>query len=75
MEPEPTGQKKQKPYNSYLRYSGLGFQFLLVIGVSAYAGYRLDSHLEWKFPVFTLLFSMVALGGMMYKLYKALSDL
>lgn len=75
MEQEPTGQKKQKPYNSYLKYSGLSIQFLAVIGLAVYAGYRLDAYLALQFPAFTLLFAMLALGGMIYKLYRTITKI
>ena len=75
MAQEPSEQKKQKPYNSYLRYSSLGLQFMLVIGLATYGGYRLDQYLSFRFPVFTLSFCMLALVGMVYKLYRILSNL
>jgi hypothetical protein len=73
MDPDPLEQKKQKPSDSYLKYSGLGLQLLLTIGVAAWGGYKLDMYLGLKFPAFLLTFVFVAFGGSMYLLYRALN--
>jgi hypothetical protein len=73
MDPDPLEQKKQKPSDSYLKYSGLGLQLLLTIGVAAWGGYKLDKYLGLKFPAYLLTFVFVAFGGSMYLLYRALN--
>lgn len=73
MDQDPSAPKKQKPSNSYLRYSGLGLQLLVTIGVGAWAGLALDRYLGFKFPAFLLSFVFIAFGGSMYFLYKALN--
>jgi hypothetical protein len=73
MDPDPSEQKKQKPYNDYLRYSGLGLQLLLTIGVAAWGGYKLDHYIGIKFPAFLLSFVFIAFGGSMYFLYRQLN--
>jgi F0F1-type ATP synthase assembly protein I len=70
---EPSHNKKLKTYNSYLKYSGLAFQLLAGIGVFGWLGYKLDQHLELQFPVFMLLFGLLAFGGMMYKVYRSIN--
>lgn len=71
--PEASDPKKQSPYNTYLRYSSLAFQFVIVIGVFGWLGHKLDNYLELKFPVFILLFIFISFGGMLYQLYKSIS--
>ena len=73
MDPDPSEPKKQKPSNTYLRYSGLGLQLMLTIGLAAWGGYKLDKYLGFKFPAFLLTFVFVAFGGSMYLLYRALN--
>jgi hypothetical protein len=38
-EPNPNDDR---PGNSYVKYSSLGFQMIAIIGVFAYAGYKID---------------------------------
>lgn len=73
MEPEASRPRKQKPYNDFLKYSGLGIQVLAGIGLAAWLGYKLDQYLELFFPVFLLLFVFVSFGGMMYQLYRSIN--
>ncbi|GIL22763.1 MAG: hypothetical protein BroJett042_12760 [Bacteroidota bacterium] len=65
--------KDEKPINSFARYSGLGLQMLVTIGVGAWLGYKLDQYLELKFPVFLLTFVFLLFGGVMYQLYRMLN--
>jgi Na+/glutamate symporter len=65
--------KEDKPANSFLKFSGLGLQMLVTIGVGAWLGHKLDQYLELKFPVFLLTFVFVLFGGVMYQLYRMLN--
>lgn len=60
----------QKQTNSYLRFSGIGFQMAAVIGVGAYAGWWIDKQLHWGFPLFTLLLSLGGVAAAIYFLIK-----
>ncbi len=73
MEPEHTDPKKQKPYSSYLKYSGLGLQLFGAIGLSAWAGYKLDQYFEFQFPLFLLSFVFIAFAGMMMQVYRSIN--
>jgi len=52
---------------SYLKYSGLAFQMLLVLGLAAYGGMRLDAYVGNKNPWFTILFMVLGVVGSIYK--------
>ena len=60
--------------NKFLKYSSLGLQLLLTIGLAAWVGFKIDSYLEIKFPVFLLSFVFLSFGGMMYRLYKSINQ-
>ncbi|HCZ37213.1 MAG TPA: hypothetical protein DHV26_14925 [Cytophagales bacterium] len=64
---------ENKPINSFAKFSGLGLQMLVTIGVGAWLGYKLDQYLALRFPVFLLTFVFVLFGGVMYQLYRALN--
>lgn len=66
-------RKDERPINSFAKYSGLGLQMLVTIGVGAWLGYKLDQYLELKFPVFLLTFVFLLFGGVMYQLYRMLN--
>ncbi|MBL0742156.1 AtpZ/AtpI family protein [Chryseolinea lacunae] len=70
---EPSPKKKLKTYNSYLKYSSLGIQLLVVMGVFGWLGYLLDRYLALKIPVFMLLFGFLAFGGMMFQVYRSIN--
>jgi ATP synthase protein I len=67
-------KKQQKPSNGYLRYSQLGIQLLLTIGLAAWGGYALDKKLGLKFPAFLLTFVFFSFGAAMYMLYRQLNN-
>jgi len=66
--------EEEKSPNNFLKYSNLGLQLLLVIGVSSWLGLKIDEYLGIKFPVFLLTMMLLSLGGMMYKLYRSLNE-
>lgn len=65
--------RKPKPYNAYLKYSGLAIQLLGGIAVFGWLGYKLDQYLGLTFPAFMLLFGFLAFGGMMFQLYRSIN--
>lgn len=65
--------EKTPSNNKFLKYSGLGMQMLVTIGVMAWLGLKLDAYLELKFPAFLLTFSFLSFGGVMYQLYRAIN--
>ncbi|MBK5277508.1 MAG: AtpZ/AtpI family protein [Bacteroidia bacterium] len=64
--------KKEEP-TSFLRYSSLGLQLMVSIGLAAWAGLTLDQFFELKFPVFLLLLVLLSFAGSMYQLYRSLN--
>lgn len=71
-QPEPSNPKKSNRYNSYLKYSGLAIQMVVVIGVFGWLGYKLDQYLGLNFPAFLLSFIFLAFIGMMVQLYRSI---
>jgi hypothetical protein len=65
---------EKKSPNNFLKYSSLGLQLLLVIGVCSWLGLKMDNYLGLKFPAFLLSFTLASFAGMMYKLYRSLNE-
>ena len=50
----------QSRFNAYARFSGLAIQMMLIIAAGMYGGFRLDKYSGWKFPVFTVVLSLLS---------------
>lgn len=73
MPTEPDKKKKSLLTNSsdYAKYSVMGFQMAAIIGLGVFAGIKLDNWLEFKkFPLFTILLSLVGVFGALYWVLK-----
>ena len=62
----------RKPLEGYAKYTNLAFQMLAIIGIGIFAGVKIDQWLSLKFPVFTVLFSILSVAG---AIYSAIKDL
>ena len=65
-------EQDDKPLNAYVKYSGLGFQMIAIIGVFAFAGYKIDAaaHHEVKWVTAAL-----SLAGVFISLYIVIVSL
>ncbi|MEX0983127.1 MAG: AtpZ/AtpI family protein [Bacteroidales bacterium] len=57
--------------NDYIRYTGMGFQMLAVIGLFTWVGIKLDEKWSLEKPVFTAILAMI---GVIIGIYSALKD-
>jgi ATP synthase protein I len=62
--------KNQKGLNNYAKYSGVGFQMLIIILAGTFGGIKLDKVLTTKFPIFTIVLSFLAVILAMYVVIK-----
>ena len=73
--PRPSNHNhKQKPFNTYLKYSGLAIQMAVTIGAMAWLGYKIDQWLDLSYPIFLLIFVMVGFAGSLYSLVRSLNN-
>jgi putative F0F1-ATPase subunit (Ca2+/Mg2+ transporter) len=61
---------KKPPINDYARYSGMGIQMLIIIGLGTYGGIKLDELLKIKFPIFTIVCSLASVALAIYVVIK-----
>ncbi len=52
--------KKNNPLKFYAQYSSLALQMVIIIVAGAFGGKELDEWLQWGFPVFTLVLTILA---------------
>lgn len=67
-----SNKSNKKRYSAYAKYSGLAIQMLLTIGGAIYVGWLLDRYLNFKFPLFMILFMLAATGGVFFMLYRSI---
>ena len=64
---QPNSTKKKAPTpESYVRYASMGTQMLVIIGLGVFGGYYLDHSLGLKFPVFTIVLSLLSIAAALY---------
>jgi F0F1-type ATP synthase assembly protein I len=61
-----------KPQNNFMKYASMGTQIAVTILIGVFAGIKLDAWLGLKFPVFTVVLSLVAVVAGMYLAVKDL---
>ncbi|MDB5133065.1 MAG: hypothetical protein JWR02_2814 [Mucilaginibacter sp.] len=61
----------ENPGNSYLKYSGMGVQMIVIIGAFTYAGYKIDE--AAKHPV-KWVTAILSLAGVFISLYLVIKS-
>ncbi|MGK7395669.1 MAG: AtpZ/AtpI family protein [Candidatus Cyclobacteriaceae bacterium M3_2C_046] len=65
-------QKESNQIREYLKYSGLAFQMVAMILLALWAGMKIDQWMQWKFPLFTIVFILVAIVATLIVVIKNL---
>ena len=74
MEEKKIPKKEKQEVNSYIKYSGIGFQMIGIIGAFTYAGYKLDQNQQTKTPIYTGLLSLLGVIISLYVIIKGLKS-
>ncbi len=67
---EEKKNKNLKRANSYMRYTGMGFQMGIIILIGAIVGKKLDENFQTDRPYFTILLAVAATFAAMYLALK-----
>jgi len=59
-------ENDSRPFNAYAKYSGIGFQMIAIIGIFAYAGYKIDQSANHQVKWVTAILSLVGVFISMY---------
>ncbi|WP_216663719.1 MULTISPECIES: AtpZ/AtpI family protein [unclassified Lentimicrobium] len=65
-------QKQKDKFNAYARYSNMAFQMIAIILLGTFGGFKLDELLDWGFPVFTVVLSLLSV---ILAIYISVKDL
>ena len=63
-------QKTKSKLNNWAKYSGLSIQLVVTVLLGFFGGLKLDDFLQWKFPLFTIIFSLLAIFASLWLLLK-----
>lgn len=66
-------EQKKKGLNNFAKYTSISFQMIVVIGVFAFAGHKIDDYRNAKMPIFTAVFSLLGVAVAMYQVVKQLN--
>jgi F0F1-type ATP synthase assembly protein I len=69
VEQQKKPELPKKPLN-YAKYSGMAFQMVAIIVGGVLAGIQLDKWLKLKFPIFTLVLTLLSVFLAMYYFIK-----
>ena len=69
---ETKDSKSKKYLDSYARYTSIAFQMLAIILIGVFGGIKLDEWLELKFPVFTVILTILSVVLAIYYTVKDL---
>ena len=58
-------KQKKKPLNQFFKLSNLGIQMGLIIGLTAFAGFKTDLYFKFE-DTFTIVFSLIGVFGAMF---------
>ena len=64
--------KRIKSLNDYARYSGLAVQMIVILLLGVFGGIKLDDWLATRFPIFTVVLSLLAIALALYYVLKDL---
>lgn len=65
-------ENDSRPLNAYVKYTGMGFQMIVIIGIFTYAGYRIDESAHHQVKWVTAILSLV---GVFISLYVVIVSL
>lgn len=63
-------QKDTKKYSDITKYSSMAFQMIVIIALGVFGGIKIDKWLQLKFPVFTIVLSLIAVILAIYYFVK-----
>ncbi|MBW6491678.1 MAG: AtpZ/AtpI family protein [Lentimicrobium sp.] len=66
-------KNKNEGFSSYAKYSALGIQAGIIIFAGTLGGYKLDTWTTFKFPVFTILLSLISVFAAIWILIREVS--
>jgi hypothetical protein len=67
-------RQKDSPGNSYIKFSGVGFQMIAIIGAFTYAGYKIDQSAHHQTKWVTAVLALIGVFISLYVVIKSLKE-
>ncbi|RKR81668.1 putative F0F1-ATPase subunit (Ca2+/Mg2+ transporter) [Mucilaginibacter gracilis] len=74
MSPTNPPDNNNRPASNYAKYSGIGIQMIVIIGVFCFAGYKIDQYAGHKTQWVTALLSLTGVFVSLYIVIKSLKQ-
>lgn len=58
--------KPKKKFDAFIRYSSLGFEMMVIIGLFTFGGYKIDQWMKNDFKAFTFIFMILSVIGAIF---------
>lgn len=71
-QPDKNPKKTKSKVNDYFKYSQLGLELFVTIGISGFIGYKMDEWWHNGKPLWLLVMIGIGAVGAFYRLYKSL---
>jgi F0F1-type ATP synthase assembly protein I len=68
------GDSSGKPVNNYIKFSGIAFQMVAIIGVTTFIGYKIDEHARHSTQWVTAMLALIGVFISLYLVIKSLKD-
>ena len=65
--------KKTGESPNMMRYASLATQWMAMMLLGVWAGYKLDKKLNWRLPLFLILFPLISLAVSLWQLIRELN--
>ncbi len=65
-------QDEKQAAKSYVRYTGIGFQMIAVIGLFTFVGYKIDQSRESSQPLYTAVLGLVGVCIALFQVVRSL---
>lgn len=69
--PTESSRNRRSESRPWLRYAGLASEMMATLVIATYVGYKLDQWCKWGWPVFLIIFPLLALALLLWRLIKA----
>ena len=71
----PKNEKPKKTSSSAaVKMADMGFRMVFIIGIGAFIGQKMDAYFAMNKPIFTIILCLLAIGGSMYMVIRAVSE-
>lgn len=65
-------EDEKRAARNYVRYTGIGFQMIAVIGLFTFIGYKIDQSRDSSQPLFTAVLSLIGVCIALYQVIRSL---